>query len=81
MREAEAASVRRLLMTAVGLIAVAALVGLLVWWPGGEPDIDREALGFGDGVNATVTSSETGTAPAVGRNRQVRRRRALGPSA
>jgi uncharacterized membrane protein len=47
-------------MVAVGLIGAAALVGLAVWWPGGDPDIDRGALGFSDRVEATVTSSETG---------------------
>jgi uncharacterized membrane protein len=57
--EVEAAFVRRLLTIAVGLIAVAALVGLAVWWPGGDPDIDREALGFSDRVKATVTSAGT----------------------
>jgi uncharacterized membrane protein len=58
--ELEAASVRRLLTVAVGVIAFAALVGLAMWWPGGDADLDREALGFGDRVEATVTSSNTG---------------------
>jgi hypothetical protein len=66
MGEAEAASVRSMLMIAVGLIAVASLVGLVVWWPGGDPAVDREALGFSDRVNATVTSSETGACAGGG---------------
>ncbi len=59
-REVEAASVRRLLTIVVGVIALAAVVGLVVWWPGGDPDVDREVLGFSDRVKATVTSTETG---------------------
>jgi uncharacterized membrane protein len=55
-----AAPVRRLLAVAVGLIGAAALVGLAVWWPGGDPDVDQEALGFSDRVKATVVGVETG---------------------
>lgn len=50
---------------AVGVFALAALVGLAIWWPGGDADIDPESLGFGDRVNAEVTSSETGPCPSV----------------
>ncbi len=63
---------RRLLTIAVCAIGLAALVGLAVWWPGGDPDVDREALGFSDRVQATVTRAETGpcagatTDPAAG---------------
>ncbi len=63
---------RRLLTIAVCVIGLAALVGLAVWWPGGDPDVDREALGFSDRVQATVTRAETGpcagatTDPAAG---------------
>jgi uncharacterized membrane protein len=61
----EAASVRRLLGIAVGLIGAAALVGLAVWWPGGSPDIDQESLGFSDRVEATVVTSVTGPCAAA----------------
>ena len=51
--------VRRTLRVATGLLLAAALVGLAVWWPGDGVTLDREALGFGDRVQATVTGSET----------------------
>ena len=63
--EVTTASVRRLLGTLVAVIAVAALAGLALWWPAGDPDIDREALGFRDRVGATVTSVETATCAGV----------------
>jgi uncharacterized membrane protein len=44
----------------VGGIALATLVALAVLWPRGEPVVDRESLGFGDRVRATVSSAETG---------------------
>jgi uncharacterized membrane protein len=56
----QAAPVRRLLAVAVGLIGMAALLGLAIWWPGGDPDVDQEALGFSDRVEATVVRAETG---------------------
>lgn len=59
--EVEAVTVRRVLVAVVVLVALAALAGLVIWWPGGDPDIDRDALGFRDRIEATVTSSEIGT--------------------
>lgn len=59
--EVEAVTVRRVLVAVVGLVALAALVGLAVLWPRGDLDIDRSALGFRDRVDATVTSSEIAT--------------------
>ena len=44
----------------VAVLVVAALVGIAVWWPHGEPVIDREVLGYGDRVDATVTAAEIG---------------------
>lgn len=41
-------------------MVVAALVGIAVWWPLGDPAIDREVLGYGDRVDATVTAAEIG---------------------
>jgi uncharacterized membrane protein len=59
--EVGAGSARRVLLVAVALIGLAALVGLAVWWPGGgDAALDKDALGFGDRVEATVTSAETG---------------------
>jgi uncharacterized membrane protein len=52
--------VRRLLGGVVAILVVAALVGLAVWWPHGDPVVDREALGYGDRVDATVTAAEIG---------------------
>lgn len=51
---------RRLLALAVGLIGAAAIVGLALCWPAGDPDVDQEALGFSDRVEATVVRVETG---------------------
>jgi uncharacterized membrane protein len=65
LQEVEAASVRRLLGVAVGLIGAAALAGLAVWWPGGSPEIDRDSLGFSDRVEATVIESATGPCAAA----------------
>jgi uncharacterized membrane protein len=58
--ELDAPAVRRLLGGVVAVLLAAALVGLAVWWPRGDPVIDREVLGFGDRVNATVTAAEVG---------------------
>jgi uncharacterized membrane protein len=55
-----AARVRRILMTVVIVLGVGALAGLAVWWPRGEPVIDREAVNFGNRVDATVTSATVG---------------------
>jgi uncharacterized membrane protein len=44
----------------VAVLVVAALVGIAVWWPHGDPAIDREVLGYGDRVDATVTAAEIG---------------------
>jgi uncharacterized membrane protein len=52
-------------MITVGAIGLAALVGLAVWWPRGDPDVDREALGFADRVEATVTATDTGPCPGA----------------
>jgi uncharacterized membrane protein len=42
----------------VAVLVAAALVGIAVWWPRGDPAVDREVLGYGDRVDATVTSAE-----------------------
>ena len=59
-RELDAPAVRRLLGGVVAVFFVAALVGIAVWWPRGDPTIDREVLGYGDRVDATVTAAEIG---------------------
>jgi uncharacterized membrane protein len=59
-RELDAPAVRRLLGGVVAVLVVAALGGLALWWPRGDPVIDREVLGFGDRVKATVTAAEVG---------------------
>jgi uncharacterized membrane protein len=59
-RELDAPAVRRLLGGVVAVLVVAALVGIAVWWPRGDPAIDREILGYGDRVDATVTAAEIG---------------------
>jgi hypothetical protein len=59
-RELDAPAVRRLLAGVVGVLVAAALVGLAVWWPRGDPAIDRGVLGYGDRVDATVTAAEIG---------------------
>jgi uncharacterized membrane protein len=55
-----AARVRRLLTAVVVVLGLGAIVGLLVWWPRGEPVIDRGAVDFGDRVGATVTAATVG---------------------
>jgi hypothetical protein len=52
--------VRRRLFGVVIVIGLATVVGLLVWWPRGDSQVDRETLGFGPQANATVTGSEVG---------------------
>lgn len=52
--------VRRLLVAVVVVVGVATLVGLVVWWPTGEPQVDEEAVNFGNRVDATVTSAQVG---------------------
>jgi hypothetical protein len=59
-RELDAPTARRLLGGVVAVLVVAALVGIAVWWPHGDPVVDREALGYGDRVDATVTAAEIG---------------------
>src|SRR5688500_6344412 len=49
--------VRRLLAGTVAAIVLAAVVGLVVFWPSGDSAIDRDALGFGERVGATVTAA------------------------
>ena len=44
----------------MAVLVLAALVGLAVWWPRDDPVVDREVLGYGDRVNATVTAAEIG---------------------
>ena len=59
-RELDAPTVRRLLAGVVATLVVAALAGMAIWWPRGDPDIDEEALGYADRVNATVASADVG---------------------
>jgi uncharacterized membrane protein len=59
-RGLEAPAVRRVMGGVVAVLVVAALVGIAVWWPRGDPAVDREALGYGDRVDATVTTAEIG---------------------
>ena len=59
-RELDAPAVRRVLGGVVAVLVAAALVGIAVWWPRGDPAVDREVLGYGDRVDATVTSAEVG---------------------
>jgi uncharacterized membrane protein len=58
-RHEVAGGVRRALMVTTALLLAAALVGVAVFWPGDNPSLDREALGFGDRVQATVTGTVT----------------------
>jgi uncharacterized membrane protein len=55
--------VRRALAVITALLLAAALVGVAVFWPGDDPPLDPEALGFGDRVQATVTGTETAPCP------------------
>lgn len=48
------------LIVAVVVAGLAAVVGLAVWWPSADPDIDRDTLGYADRVHATVTSASAG---------------------
>ena len=59
-RELDAPAARRLLGGVVAVVVAAALVGIAVWWPSGDPAVDREVLGYGDRVDATVTAAEIG---------------------
>jgi uncharacterized membrane protein len=56
----DAPAVRQAMGGVVAVLVVAALVGIAVWWPRGDPDVDREALGYADRVDATVTAAEIG---------------------
>jgi uncharacterized membrane protein len=56
--EIEAVPVRRALAAVVLVVGAVASVGILLWWPSGDPEVDREVLGFGARVEATVTSAE-----------------------
>ena len=62
-RHEVARDVRRVLLTATVVLLAAALVGVAVWWPRDDTSLDREALGFGDRVEATVTDTETAPCP------------------
>jgi uncharacterized membrane protein len=59
-RGLDAPAVRQAMGGVVAVLVVAALVGIAVWWPRGDPDVDREALGYADRVDATVTAAEVG---------------------
>jgi uncharacterized membrane protein len=50
--------VRRRLTGVVVAVALATIIGLVIWWPRGELELDRAALGFGPQANATVTGTE-----------------------
>jgi uncharacterized membrane protein len=54
-----AASTRRILAGIVGAVALATLIGLAVWWPRGDADVDPTSL-FSERVDATVTMASTG---------------------
>jgi uncharacterized membrane protein len=58
--ELAGAPVRTLLMSIVGVLALATLVGLAVWWPRGEEQVHRDQLGFANRVDATVTDAHVG---------------------
>jgi uncharacterized membrane protein len=64
--ELESAPVRRILVAVMVGIGALALVGLVVWWPVGDPAVDEQALGFADRVNATIVASELGSCPSAG---------------
>jgi len=51
-------AVRRALVAVVGACTLAALVGLVVWWPSGDAAISAATLGFGERVDATVVAAE-----------------------
>jgi uncharacterized membrane protein len=59
-RELDAPAVRHLLGGVVVVLVAAALLGIAIWWPSGDPVVDREVLGFGDRVDATVTAADIG---------------------
>ena len=52
-----ALSVRRLLGGLAAGALLLALCGLVVWWPRGDGQVDHDALGFAERVNATVTEA------------------------
>jgi uncharacterized membrane protein len=58
-RHEVAGDVRRTLVVTTAVLLAAALIGVAVFWPRDSLSLDREALGFGDRVQATVTGSET----------------------
>ena len=51
---------RRILTVIVVVVGVATVIGVLAWWPHGELQVDRQALEFGDRVDATVTEADVG---------------------
>ncbi len=79
----EAAGARRALRIVVAAVGLAAVAGMALWWPAGDPDVDREALGFGTRARATVTSAERTacTADETTRCNVVRARVTQGPDA
>lgn len=58
--ELAGAPVRTLLLGIVGVLVVATLVGLAIWWPRGDVELEREQLGFADRFDATVVDAEIG---------------------
>ncbi|MGH9213959.1 MAG: YibE/F family protein [Acidimicrobiales bacterium] len=52
--------VRRVLTAVISVVGVAAVIGVIVWWPRGESEVDRDALEFGERVDATVTEADVG---------------------
>jgi uncharacterized membrane protein len=55
--ELAATPVRNVLLGVVGFLALATLVGLAVFWPRGELQLDRDMLGFANRTNASVVDS------------------------
>ena len=49
-----AASTRRALTVAAAVVALAALGGLVTWWPSGDALVQSDAYGFGTRVDGTV---------------------------
>jgi uncharacterized membrane protein len=56
----EGTPVRTILYSVVAVLAVATLIGLVVWWPSGHPEVHKGELGFGKRVDATVTGADIG---------------------
>ena len=52
-----AASTRRALTVAAAVVALAAVGGLVAWWPSGDALVQSEAFGFGSRVDGTVVGA------------------------